>query len=69
MSIETTDQLNGHAPPAPQDVRFRTGKGGEMTHEWAAYMLNQWWAARDKKLMFADALRATATHFMVEERS
>lgn len=64
MSIDT-EHLNGHAPPV-RDNRFRPGRGGEMTQEWGDYMLNQWWAARDKKLTFAEALKATALHFMNE---
>lgn len=68
MSIETTDQLNGHAPPAPQDVRFRPGQGGEMTHEWMAYAANLWWKAGDKKLTFAEAMRQTAVHFLVGDQ-
>lgn len=60
-------QANGQAPPTAPDVRFRPGKGGEMPHEWAAYMLELWWTSRNTKLMFADAIRTTATHFMVAQ--
>lgn len=59
-------EYNGH-DPAPAPVPFRQGIGGEMSHDWAAFMLNQWWAARDKKLTFAEAAKAAAVHFMVGE--
>lgn len=68
MSIETPELANGRAPTAPPDVRFRPGRGGEMTHEWAAYMLNLWWAAHTSKLTFADAIKVTTHHFMVEQQ-
>jgi hypothetical protein len=54
--------------PAPQDIRFRPGQGGEMTPEWAGYMLNLWWSAKDKKLSFADAARLTVVHFVVGDQ-
>lgn len=54
--------------PEPADIRFRPGQGGEMSPEWAAYMLNLWWSARDKKLTFAEAAKAAAVHFMVGEQ-
>ena len=52
----------------PYDIKFRPGQGGEMSPEWAAYMLNLWWAARDKKLAFAEAVKLTVVHFMVGEQ-
>lgn len=55
------------APPAP-NIRFRDGTGGEVSPEWAAHMLGLWYAARDKKLSFAEAVKATAVHFMVGEQ-
>ena len=55
-------------PPAVEDIRFRPGQGGTMTPEWAAYMLNLWWSARDKKLAFAEAVKLTVVHFMVGEQ-
>ena len=54
-------------PPAVPDIRFRPGPGGEMTAEWAAYMLNLWWSARDKKLAFSEAAKRATVHFMVGE--
>ena len=54
-------------PPDDISIRFRPGPGGTMTGEWAAYMLNQWWSARDKKLSFSEAVKRTTVHFMVGE--
>lgn len=63
------EQANGYQPTPAPDVRFRDGKGGEMPHEWAAYMLNLWWAARDTKLSFGTAVKAATMHFMVGDDS
>lgn len=69
MSETATDTalLNGLTPPS-QDIRFRPGRGGELTPEWAAYMLNLWWTARDSKLTFSAAIKTTSTHFLVGEQ-
>lgn len=64
----TYGQLNGQLPPAPVDVTFRPGPGGAMTTEWAAYAMNLWWKAGDKKLSFAEAVKQTALHFMVGDQ-
>ena len=63
---DITASLDG--APEPASIRFRPGQGGEMSPEWAAYMLNLWWAARDKKLAFAEAVKLTVVHFMVGEQ-
>lgn len=58
-------------PPASPDlgrVRFRAGEGGDMPRLWAEFMLNMWWGSRDKKLTFADAVKAATVHFMVGEQ-
>lgn len=53
------------APPPP-DLRFGPAPGNTMSPPWAAHMLTLWFQAGDKRITFADAVRSTAVHFMVE---
>lgn len=66
IDTETPAQSNGHAPAEPPDVRFGQARGNVMAHEWAAYMMGLWFTAGSSKLSFADAVKATAAHFMLE---
>lgn len=61
----TYGQLNGN-PPAVRDNTFRPGEGGQLRPDWADYMLYLWWSAQDKKLTFAEAVKAAAVHFLVD---
>lgn len=69
MSIETPEQLNGHTPPPPRDNTFRPGKGGQLTPEWADWMLAYWYNASrsNKRPSFGEALKTCVDHFMMSE--
>lgn len=62
---EAPPATNGHHPPAA-DLRFGPAPGNTMSPPWAAHMLALWFQAGSGKLPFADAVKATAVHFMVE---
>ena len=70
---QTTQQANGRdQAPAPRArVRFRDGQGGDLPHEWAAWMLTEWRDAEvgnAKAPKFSDVLQRAALHFMMEAR-
>ena len=70
MSETTTQTLNGPADPEPARVRFRHGQGGDLPHEWAAWMLTEWRDAEmsnAKAPKFSDVLQRAALHFMMGE--
>lgn len=55
-------------PPDLPRVTFRDGPGGDMPHEWAAFMLRTWRDAEvgnAKPPKFSDVLKAAAVHFMM----
>lgn len=72
MSETVTDiaLLNGLTPPAPpRDNTFRPGKGGQVTAEWADFMLSVWYQAERsgaRPPKFSDALKQAMTHFMID---
>ena len=54
-------------PPEPApDLRFGPAPGNTMSPAWMAYAVGLWHQAGTGKLSFADAVKATAVHFMVE---
>lgn len=53
-------------PIPPPDLRFGSAPGNTMSPAWAAHMLGLWFQAQGQKITFADAIRSTAVHFMVE---
>ena len=69
MSIDTSQTLNGRADQEPARVRFRDGQGGDLPHEWAAWMLTVWRNAEvssSKPPKFSDVLQRAALHFMMD---
>jgi hypothetical protein len=69
VSIEAPEMANGKALADLPAVRFRAGKGGEIPHEWAAWMLTEWRNSElvnAKPLKFSDQLRRAVTHFMMD---
>ena len=68
---QTMQQANGRADLEPARVRFRDGQGGDLPHEWAAWMLTEWRDAEvgnAKTPKFSDVLQRAALHFMMEAR-
>lgn len=59
-------QLAPEPPAPPADLRFGPARGNAMSPEWMAYAVGLWHQAGDKRLTFADAMRQTVVHFMVE---